>query len=593
MFKKPFLLVLLMAVASHAAVKELIPNLTAADLDVQTQARLDLLAACSKASAPDAEPGARETICLEMCQVLAGDHPVVSVIQPVLNNLERIGGEEAVPTLVELLNHKDEHIRDDARRALAVNPSPRAGHALGAQLKMRKARSAKETAGLIVALGERGEEGASNLIAGYLEANDDAVFMAAVKALGRLNEDAGVKALATARVGAAGFRLTQIDAALLSMSRENITSQLLASSTDPEVQAAALLSLLLAGETQLANDALASGVPARQLAVIEAALQGKDPVVLDAVAAKVGSLPPHIQPQALGALAFSENRAYAKGVEPLLKSPDPLVQDGASRALARIGTAGSVASLLANGRPAALRALGRLDADGVDEALENVAAGSADDRRAIAIEALANRGRVDLISTFFKYAAGDGDAAPKAAVAAVGAIGDSSNLEELVALMITKESSALSRDILNAVVEITRRSSDPAKAVDILVARMEGASPRGQANILQALVQTGSQEALQPLVEACGSSDEKLQKLAVKLLGGWGADNGLPAMIELASNEEMSLANHVTLMRGCSRLLAAQKPKKLNKKLATQALEACRRDEERAAIQATIDKAKK
>ena len=319
MFKKSLLLVLLMAVVSNAAVKELIPNLTSADLDVQTQARLDLLAACSKASAPDAEPGARETICLEMCQVLAGDHPVVSVIQPVLNNLERIGGEESVSTLVNLLNHRDEHIRDDARRALAVNPSPSAGQALGARLKMRKARSAKETAGLIVALGERDQEGASNLIAAYVGAKDQEVFMAAVKTLGRLNEDAGVKALYAARAGEKGFRLTQLDAALLSMNRGDVAARLQATSNDPQVRAAALMSLIRAGETQRANGAMASGVPAQQLALIEAALQGKDPTVLNAVAASIGTLSPNLQVQALGALAFGGNSAYASVVAPLLK----------------------------------------------------------------------------------------------------------------------------------------------------------------------------------------------------------------------------------------------------------------------------------
>jgi hypothetical protein len=69
--------------------------------------------------------------------------------------------------------------------------------------------------------------------------------------------------------------------------------------------------------------------------------------------------------------------------------------------------------------------------------------------------------------------------------------------------------------------------------------------------------------------------------------------NGIPIMLELASDESMSLANHVTLMRGVSRLLAAENPKRLNKKLLNQALETCRRDEEKSAIQATLNKARK
>ena len=67
--------------------------------------------------------------------------------------------------------------------------------------------------------------------------------------------------------------------------------------------------------------------------------------------------------QALGALEFSGNRAFAKSVAPLLMSDDDLVQDGAARALARIGTADSVAPLMANGRSSANRALGMLNVD--------------------------------------------------------------------------------------------------------------------------------------------------------------------------------------------------------------------------------------
>ncbi|MEI6890876.1 MAG: hypothetical protein V5783_01780 [Pontiella sp.] len=64
MFKKSLLTLFLMIAVSQAAVKELIPNLTSDNLGEQTQARLDLLALCSRASAPDAGDAARKAICL-------------------------------------------------------------------------------------------------------------------------------------------------------------------------------------------------------------------------------------------------------------------------------------------------------------------------------------------------------------------------------------------------------------------------------------------------------------------------------------------------------------------------------------------------
>jgi HEAT repeat protein len=589
MFKKSLLTFLLAASISQAAVQELIPKLTSSDLNVQTRARLDLLAACSQASSPDATEADREAICLEICEILNDNPPIITVLQPLLNNLERISGEESVPTLEKLMDHKDEHIRDDARRALAVNTSPQAGLVLGARLKARKARSSEETAGLIMALGERKETGASNLIAPYVSNKDMEIFTATVIALGQLDEDAGIRALAMQRGKESGFRKTQLDAALFSTDRKEVFERFNSDSEADEIQAVALLGLILSGETGLASSAMSSGDPAQQLAVIEAALQGKDEAVCNAVASNLGSLPAYIQLQALGALEFSGNRAYAKAVQPLLNSDDLFVQDAASRALARIGTTESVSALLANGRPAALQALGQLNADGVDATLEKMAAESSDEKaRAEAIEVLANRGRTDLIPTFLQYAAEGNRTVAAAAVKAISELGTLANLEALTQLMIAQETAPVSREALNAIVVIMRRSSDQSKAVEILVAPMSSASPRSQANILQALAQTGSDEALAPLAEACSSSDEQLQKSAIKMLSGWKEDNAIPIMIELAGDDSLSVANHVTLMRGISRLLAAQR--RLNKEQAQQAVDVCRRSEERQLIQDIIDK---
>ncbi|WP_372845751.1 HEAT repeat domain-containing protein [Pontiella sp.] len=590
MFKKSLLTALLMAAVSQAAVKELIPHLASDNLETQTQARLELLAACSQASAPDAADGAREAICREMCALLAGDYPVVSVVLPVLDNLGRIAGEESVDTLEQLLAHPDEHIRDAARRALSANPSPKAGQVLGAQLMMRNPRDARTTAGLIVALGERRQAGASKLIADDLGSADEVVFIAAVKALGLLNEDAGVRALAEVRAKEQGFRLAEVNAALFSTDRTAVFEKLYAEKEPIEVRAVALLGLAMNNGMNVAADALASGPVALQAAVIEAAVQRKQPELYRLVATRLETLSPALQPQALGALEFSGSSAYAASVEPLLKSDNVLVQDCASSALARIGTAASIPALMDNGRPEALRALGVMNAEGVDRALEKIAASKDDAASAAAIEALAIRGRRDLVPAFFTYADGKGRAAPKAAVEAIGQVGDIAVLEQLAGLMMAKEASPLSRDVLNTIVAIMRRSSDPAKAVDILVAQMSGASPRSQANILQALVQTGSQEALKPLADACRSNDESLQKLAVKLLAGWKSADGIPTMLELAGEETMSMPNHVNLMRGVSRLLAAQR--RVDKTLAKQALDTCRRAEEVEMFQAILEKKK-
>ncbi|MDZ8119662.1 HEAT repeat domain-containing protein [Pontiella agarivorans] len=594
MFKKSLLTLMLMAAVSQAAVKELIPNLTSDDLQVQTQARLDVLAACSKASAPDAPQGSREAICKEMCTILEGDYPVVEVIQPVLNNLERIGGAESVSTLVKLMNHKDPNIRDDARRALAVNPSNEAAQALVAALRSRKARSPETTAGLIYALGERKQAGASKLISGALGSKDEVVFIAAVKVLGMLNEDAGVNALLERRAQEKGFRKTQVDAALLSTLRKTVYTTFLAEGEPDQLRAAATAGLILSGEVSRAVKAMASGDTAQQAGVIEAAKQGLNPIVMDVVAEALPNLPPHNQLKAVVALQASGNRKYAGNVEPLLGSGDWFVQAVAANALASIGTADSVPALVALGSKDARRSLGRLNLKGVDAQLERLAASGDSKNRETAIEALANRGRVDLIPTFFKYAAEEDRGVASTAAKAIAGIGNDATVAPMVDLMIEKEKAPVSRDLLNGIVKIMRTSPDQRGLVDMLVAKMNGASSRSQANILKALAQSGSKAALPPLVEACRSSDEALQKTAIKALGGWKERNGIDTMLALAGDDSISLKDHVILMRGVSRIYASISSWQLSRYKGgiEKAIETCRRQEEKDALQATLDKVK-
>ena len=124
------------------------------------------------------------------------------------------------------------------------------------------------------------------------------------------------------------------------------------------------------------------------------------------------------------------------------------------------------------------------------------------------------------------------------------------------------------------------------------MAKMDRASPRSQANILKVLAESGSPAALNPLADACRSSDEQLQKTAIKALGGWKNVNGIPTMLALAGDESISLTNHVVLMRGVSRLYAGSNTRRLKKEDVQKAIDTCRRQDEKDALQATLKKVK-
>ncbi|VGO15703.1 hypothetical protein PDESU_04288 [Pontiella desulfatans] len=210
MLKKLLLTTLLFASASQAAIQEILPRLTAADLNIQTQARLDLLAACSTAGRPGAE-AERKALCEDICAELNTGIAAPAAIA-LAHALQRIGGEESIATLVPMLRSSDPHLRDAVRKALAVNPAPDAGKALLAELKT--ANDPRWTAGLIMALGERGDAKAEKSITPHLKSNDPDIFAAAAKALSIIGTKGSIKALAKQRSQETGKREATLTAAL-------------------------------------------------------------------------------------------------------------------------------------------------------------------------------------------------------------------------------------------------------------------------------------------------------------------------------------------------------------------------------------------
>jgi HEAT repeat protein len=589
MIKKFLLTTLLLVSVSQAAIQEILPRLTANDLNIQTQARLDLLAACSTAGRPGAE-AERKAVCEDICAELNKGGPVPAAIA-LVRGLQRIGGEESIATLVPMLGSSDPHLRDEVRQALAVNPAPAAGKALLAELKT--AKDARWTSGLLMALGERGDEKAAKSIAPYLKSNDPDIFAAAAKALSRIGTKGSIKALAKQRSKESGKREAILTAALFETNHSNVFKMLYSGREPDTVRAVALLGLILNdGSEKLVVEAMASGNPALQAAVIEAALQRPTPALHDELAAHLATLPPHLQIRTMAVLKASQNRAYAKSIEPLLQRPDTERKNAAVEALAWIGTAQSVPAILASGSDQTRRTLGMLNADGVDAVLEQEAAKKGNDaRRALAIDVLALRGRHDLIQTFFAYAAERSDPVAKSGVSAIVTVGDFSNLEQLTELMSEQEASPIAREILKAIIEIMRNSSEQGKAIDLLVAQMDGASPRVQAALLQALAQVASKEALQPILTGYQSPDENLRKQTLKLIGSWKNINGLPDLLVLAEDDSLPLTDHVVIMRGITRLLAAQSHEERWEDQVIQALECCRRTEEKKALITLLNKA--
>jgi len=75
-----------------------------------------------------------------------------------------------------------------------------------------------------------------------------------------------------------------------------------------------------------------------------------------------------------------------------------------------------------------------------------------------------------------------------------------------------------------------------------------------------------------------------LRKQSIRLLAAWQNDNALEDMLSLAADDSLPLADHVLLMRGATRLLAAQNQRNRQEGMIILAMITCRRPDELSAL---------
>ena len=177
---------------------ELLPRMGAEKIPDRHGPQQEWQNICFKAGAPGAEK-LRAEVCALMLLRLGKETPAPARVI-LLTQLERIGREESVAALAELLADNDPLIRDGARRALANNPSASANAALISA--MQGANDTRVKTGLINSLGYRADESSVAALAGELGNRDRAVAGAAARALGKVANAEAAKALAAARSGA-------------------------------------------------------------------------------------------------------------------------------------------------------------------------------------------------------------------------------------------------------------------------------------------------------------------------------------------------------------------------------------------------------
>jgi len=508
-----------------------------------------------------------------------------------------VGSAECVPAVAELLSDAD--LTHPARMAFEPLATPAAAAALRDALPKLQG---KPLLGVISSIGVRRDAQAVGALSGLAANADAALAAAAISCLGQIGTEESLRALNAVSAPAALARTlarAKIAAAshLAAAGSKDLAAgtyqALLAPDQAEAVRVAALKGLLgtlpSAAAGQRLVDVIQGDDEALRTAALAAYVGTSDRALKDAVAVALPAMKPAGQLVLLGVLAGEADVAARPAVLKLIDGGEADVRAAAVDCLALHGEAADVAMVvkLAQGEPAAVaeaarRVLPRMGKPGVNEALVGMIESGTPADRSVVLAALAARRVESALPTLARLVGGgDADLATEAA-RALGTLGTSGQLDALAAVLIGSDNAALRSAAADAVKAICSRAEDKAAAAKPLLAALSRATPAARITLLQQLVYTRGDEALDAVRKATQDSNADVAEAGVRALIAWPEASAAPSLIELAKTTDKTSFAVLALRDGCLRL-ANQKDLPLTQRLSIyrSVLEVAKRAEEK------------
>ncbi len=472
--------------------------------------------------------------------------------------LQQVGTEACIPAVSALLG--DEILSHYARLVLERLKSEKADAAMRDALTQAPDRVA---IGLLGSLGERRDAKAVQAVARLARSEKPKVAEAAIRALGAIGGSRAAKALAS-----------------LEPERVRVPIQVQAmvdcAATLPAPEAAALCEAVLAGTYSPARiaalRALASADGAKAAPRIAQAIQGDDPklsqgalgIVAEtegepltrAMIDLLGRLTPERQTGLVRALGTRGDKAALAPLTTRITSADAPLRDAAITAVGKLGDAGTVRALLGMAdtddlRARVAKAIARMTADGVDEAL----ARALDDRalQKAAIEAAVARGTAAVVPGLLRLVKADDAATRQDAWAGVAALATADHMDGVMqALVNTKDEGERSR-AAKALQQIVSRAEDKPACFKAIAARYDDVPDATKIVILGLGSVSGDADALKLERRALASGNKALRGRAVRALAAWPNDSAAEDLLHLAK-EAPDKVDRLVALRGYIRI---------------------------------------
>ncbi len=471
----------------------------------------------------------------------------------ICRQLRVVGTDRCVPAVAKLLS--DEDASAFARYTLqglgsetALGAMHEALHDVPDNLKL----------GILNSLSARGYEPMLKDCVDLIESKDDNVATAAARALGRLGGPRAISTLADRRANASATLAAEIDLALL-----GCAEQLLAGG---KTDSAAKIYQQLYGRDgfQLAGlKGLVAARPDDAASLLVGAMRKEDARLAafaanstrlvpgnEATAAFVSTLdmlPEGTAVVLIKALGERGDAAAAPAIAAASKSPSREVRFAALAALGGLEGNDAADALLGSAMDddPTVRSLARASLAkirGVNSYLATMAQGGNEDRAVEAIAAFASRGATDQNKLLFALARSENAKKRVAAINALGVIGDSTTVGQLVELLLASGNAEDLASIEASLGRVLGRISDADERAEVLLTAMPRASGAAKPALVRLLARAGTTDALDAARRSLKDADAAVRVGAVESLASWpnsdAADDLVP-LIENAASAEL------------------------------------------------------
>jgi HEAT repeat protein len=574
-----------LAQAYEKAIDYLLPLMSAEDVGSRYRHQITLQDIGSYASRPGAETE-RRILAGVLCRKIETGEMPATVRNWFVLQIERIGKDESVKTLTNLLSSEDEDLRDYARRALEKNPSDAAMKSL--QQAAKQARDPAWKAALANSIRQRSK----------FETIEKNVAVLA----GTLKKGAGPNQVAAAR------ELVDIAGSLVKQQKfekaMNIYNDLNNWAIEQEkrrgegqnvffIRVAALNGIAMCDgqrAVEVVTSAMRSENPKIRSVAVKAARNAPTKDAVRALSEMLAGLDPCYQQQVLGLIAERGDLSSVKFVKGVLDSETESVRLEAIETLARIGGDEAADSLLEIAinhdgatKKAAYEGLSVMVGPRVEEIIKARAASGDINGRVVAIGLLGERRTAGALESLLSYAADDNDDISAAAFKALAAVADSDDIPTLADLLAKTESGGARQNAVAALKSVLAKTVDKDAAARVMIDKMEASGTEAKLSMLATLNALGGPVALKTVADAAKASDEALSDAGIRTLSGWPDYAAAEILLGIASNPETTLTHHVLAIRGAIRLIKESDSAPLNDRTALcfKAFEQARRDEEK------------